>query len=37
MEKNFIAIDVMGGDNSSDKTIEGVSIFVNKNKTKMIL
>ena len=24
----------MGGDNSPDKTIEGVSIFVNKNKNK---
>ncbi len=33
MEKKIsIAIDAMGGDNSPDKTIEGVSIFVNKNK-----
>ena len=35
MEKKIsIAIDAMGGDNSPDKTIEGISIFVNKNKNK---
>ena len=29
-----IAIDAMGGDNSPDKTIHGLSIFLNKNKDK---
>ena len=29
-----IAIDAMGGDNSPDKTIEGVGIFLKKNNTK---
>ena len=28
-----IAIDAMGGDNSPDKTIEGVGIFLKKNYT----
>ena len=28
-----IAIDAMGGDNSPDKTIEGVKLFIDKNKT----
>jgi Fatty acid/phospholipid biosynthesis enzyme len=33
-----IAIDVMGGDNSPLKTIEGVNFFLKKNKhTKVIL
>ena len=31
-KKITIAIDAMGGDNSPDKTIEGVSIFLKKNK-----
>ena len=32
MEKKItIAIDAMGGDNSPDKTIEGISIFIKKN------
>ncbi len=35
MEKNItIAIDAMGGENSPDKTIEGISFFLKKNKTK---
>ena len=35
MEKKItIAIDAMGGDNSPDKTISGVSIFLEKNKSK---
>ena len=31
-KKISIAIDAMGGDNSPDKTIEGVKIFINKYK-----
>ncbi len=31
-KKIFIAIDAMGGDNSPDKTIAGVKIFLDKNK-----
>ena len=31
-KKISIAIDAMGGDNSPDKTIEGVKIFLDKNK-----
>ena len=32
MEKKItIAIDAMGGDNSPDKTIQGVGIFIKKN------
>jgi phosphate acyltransferase len=31
-KKITIAIDAMGGDNSPDKTIEGVSLFLKKNK-----
>ena len=35
MEKKIsIAIDAMGGDNSPDKTIQGISIFINENKNK---
>ena len=30
-KKITIAIDAMGGDNSPDKTVEGVSIFLKKN------
>ena len=30
--KISIAIDAMGGDNSPDKTIEGVCFFIKKNK-----
>ena len=30
-KKISIAIDAMGGDNSPDKTIEGIKIFVEKN------
>ena len=33
MKKITIAIDAMGGDNSPDKTIEGVKIFLNKYKS----
>ncbi len=33
-KKISIAIDAMGGDNSPDKTIEAVKIFINKNKSK---
>jgi fatty acid/phospholipid biosynthesis enzyme len=29
-KKITIAIDAMGGDNSPDKTIEGISIFLKK-------
>ena len=33
MEKNItIAIDAMGGENSPDKTIEGISFFLKKNE-----
>ena len=32
-KKISIAIDAMGGDNSPDKTIEGVKIFLEKNKS----
>ena len=30
----IIAIDAMGGENSPTKNIEGISIFLNKNKNK---
>ena len=33
-KKITIAIDAMGGDNSPDKTIEGISIFLKHNKKK---
>ncbi len=33
-KKISIAIDAMGGDNSPDKTIEGIKIFLEKNKFK---
>ena len=33
-KKITIAIDAMGGENSPDKTIEGVKIFIDKNKSK---
>ena len=33
-KKISIAIDAMGGDNSPDKTIEGIKIFFDKNKSK---
>ena len=33
-QKISIAIDAMGGDNSPDKTIEGIKIFLDKNKKK---
>jgi len=33
-KKIIIAIDAMGGENAPNKTIEGVSIFFNKNKKK---
>ena len=33
-KKNSIAIDAMGGDNSPYKTLEGVKIFLDKNKDK---
>ena len=36
-KKISIAIDAMGGDNSPDKTIEGVKIFLKKMKLVMIL
>ena len=36
-KKISIAIDAMGGDNSPDKTIEGVKIFLDKYEKKMIL
>ena len=31
-KKISIAIDAMGGDNSPDKTIEGIKLFLDKNK-----
>jgi glycerol-3-phosphate acyltransferase PlsX len=34
LKKISIAIDAMGGDNSPDKTIEGVKIFLNKYKSQ---
>ena len=33
-KKISIAIDAMGGDNSPDKTIKGIKIFLDKNKDK---
>ena len=33
-KKITIAIDAMGGENAPHKTIEGVSIFLNKNKNQ---
>ena len=33
-KKISIAIDAMGGDNSPDKVIEGISIFIKKNRLK---
>ena len=33
-KKISIAIDAMGGDNSPDKTIQGIKIFLDKNRTK---
>ena len=33
-KKISIAIDAMGGDNSPDKTIEGVKLFINKHKSQ---
>ena len=33
-KKISIAIDAMGGDNSPDKTVEGVKLFLEKNKLK---
>ena len=32
--KIVIAIDAMGGENSPNKTIAGLNIFLNKNKKK---
>ena len=34
LKKISIAIDAMGGDNSPDKTIEGVKFFLDKNALK---
>ena len=34
MSKISIAIDAMGGDNSPYKTLEGIKIFLDKNKDK---
>ena len=36
-KKISIAIDAMGGDNSPDKTIEGIKFFLIKINQKMIL
>ena len=33
-KKISIAIDAMGGDNSPDKTIEGIKIFIDKYKSQ---
>ena len=33
-KKISIAIDAMGGDNSPDKTIEGIKFFLEKNASK---
>ena len=33
-KKISIAIDAMGGDNSPDKTIEGIKFFLEKNSSK---
>ena len=33
LKKISIAIDAMGGDNSPDKVIEGIKIFLEKNKS----
>ena len=34
IKKISIAIDAMGGDNSPDKTVEGISLFIKKNQSK---
>jgi glycerol-3-phosphate acyltransferase PlsX len=34
LKKISIAIDAMGGDNAPDKTLEGIKIFLDKNKSK---
>ena len=34
LKKISIAIDAMGGENSPDKIIEGVSYFIKKNNSK---
>jgi len=36
-KKISIAIDAMGGDNSPNKTIEGIKLFLNKNCFKNII
>ena len=37
MDKKFIiAIDAMGGENAPYKNIEGLKLFIDKNKKKMI-
>ena len=33
-KKISIAIDAMGGENAPEKTLKGVSLFLNKNKNK---
>ena len=32
LEKVKISIDVMGGDNSPDKTLEGINLFIKRNQ-----
>ena len=32
LDKVKISIDVMGGDNSPDKTLEGLNLFIKRNK-----
>ena len=33
-EKVIIAVDLMGGENSPDKNLEGINLFVKKNQNK---
>ena len=33
-DKVKISIDLMGGDNSPEKTLKGIDLFVKKNKNK---
>ncbi len=36
-EKVKISIDLMGGDNSPDKTLLGIDLFIKRTKIKMII
>ena len=36
-KKITISIDLMGGDNSPDKTLEGIDLFIKRNKDKICI